>query len=266
MAAWRLVLASAILVPIALAHGTLRALKRRDLALGVLRGAALAVHFVLWISSLGNTSVASSVLFVSTHPIFVGVGGALFLGERINRSLAIGIAVTLAGGILVGFGDLHLGAWTGDLLALGGGLFAAVYFLIGRRLRPHVSLVDYTAITYGTAAVLTLAACLVFRIRLVGFAPPTYLWLALLAIGPQLIGHGTFNWALRHLPAAKVSIFILGEPVGAAVLAYLVFGETLTWLGALGAAIILAGITISLRDKEVTDGTKSGAGEDRVGG
>jgi len=266
VAAWRLVLASAILVPIALAHGTLRALKRRDLALGVLSGAALAVHFVLWISSLGFTSVASSVLFVSTHPIFVGVGGALFLGERINRSLAIGIAVTLAGGILVGFGDLHLGAWTGDLLALGGGLFAAVYFLIGRRLRPHVSLVDYTAITYGTAAVLTLAACLVFRIRLVGFAPPTYLWLALLAIGPQLIGHGTFNWALRHLPAAKVSIFILGEPVGAAVLAYLVFGETLTWLGALGAAIILAGITISLRDKEVTDGTKSGAGEDRVGG
>jgi drug/metabolite transporter (DMT)-like permease len=71
---------------------------------------------------------------------------------------------------------------------------------------------------------------------------------------------------LRHLPAAKVSILILGEPVGAAVLAYLVFGETLTWLGALGAAIILAGITISLRDKEVTDGTKSGAGEDRVGG
>ena len=267
VAAWRLVLASAILVPIALAQGKLRALKRKDLALGVLSGAALAVHFVLWISSLGLTSVASSVLFVSTHPIFVGVGGALFLRERVSRSLAVGIAVTLAGGILVGSGDLRLGAWTGDLLALGGGLFAAVYFLIGRRLRPHVSLVDYTAITYGTAAALTVAACLVFRVRLVGFAPPTYLWLALLAIGPQLIGHSTFNWALRHLSAAKVSILILGEPVGAAALAYLVFGETLTWLGALGAAILLAGITIGLRDKkEVTDGTKSGAGEDRVGG
>jgi drug/metabolite transporter (DMT)-like permease len=265
-AAWRLVLASAILVPIALARGTLRTLKRRDLALGALSGAALAVHFVLWISSLGLTSVASSVLFVSTHPIFISLGSALFLGERINRSLAIGIAVALAGGALIGFGDLHLGAWTGDLLALGGGLFAAVYFLIGRRLRPHVSLVDYTAITYGTAAVLTLAACLVFRVRLVGFAPPTYLWLALLAIGPQLIGHSTFNWALRHLPATKVSVLILGEPLSAAFLAYLVFGETLTWLSALGAAILLAGITISLRGKEVTDGTKSGAGEDRVGG
>jgi drug/metabolite transporter (DMT)-like permease len=265
VAAWRLVLASAILVPIALAHGTLRALKRKDLALGVLSGVALAIHFVLWISSLSNTSVASSVLFVSTHPVFVGVGSALFLGERVSRSLVVGIAVALTGGILVGFGDLRLGAWTGDLLALGGGLFAAVYFLIGRRLRSHVSLVDYTAITYGTAAILTLAACLVFRIRLVGFTPPTYLWLALLALGPQLIGHTTFNWALRHLPATKVSVLILGEPVGAAVLAYLVFGETLTWLGALGAAILLAGITISLRGKEVPDRTKSVAGEDRVG-
>jgi drug/metabolite transporter (DMT)-like permease len=266
VAAWRLVLASVVLVPIALARGTLRTLQRKDLALGVLSGAALAVHFVLWISSLGLTSVASSVLFVSTHPIFVGVGGALFLGERVSRSLAIGIAVTLAGGALVGFGDLHPDSWMGNLLALGGGLFAAVYFLIGRRLRPHVSLVDYTAITYGTAAALTLVACLVFRVRLVGFPPPTYLWLALLAIGPQLIGHSTFNWALRHLPAAKVSVLVLGEPVGAAFLAYLVFGETLTWLGALGATILLAGILISLRGKEVTDGTTSGAREDRMGG
>jgi drug/metabolite transporter (DMT)-like permease len=233
VAAWRLVLASVVLVPIALARGTLRTLQRKDLALGVLSGAALAVHFVLWISSLGLTSGASSGLFVSPHPIFVGV---------------------------------HPDSWMGNLLALGGGLFAAVYFLIGRRLRPHVSLVDYTAITYGTAAALTLVACLVFRVRLVGFPPPTYLWLALLAIGPQLIGHSTFNWALRHLPAAKVSVLVLGEPVGAAFLAYLVFGETLTWLGALGATILLAGILISLRGKEVTDGTTSGAREDRMGG
>jgi drug/metabolite transporter (DMT)-like permease len=256
VAAWRLVLASVVLVPIALAQGALRRLQRRDLALGILSGTALAAHFVLWISSLGFTSVASSVLFVSTHPLFVTVGGALFLGERVGRSVVLGIAVTLLGGVLVGSSDLTLGAWVGDLLALGGGFFAAVYFLIGRRLRRHVSLIDYTALTYGTAAVLTLAACAALRVPLTGFAPTTYLWLALLAVGPQLIGHSTFNWALRHLPAAKVSILILGEPVGAAALAYLVFGETLTWLRALGAAIILVGIYISLRGKEEDDGTR----------
>ncbi len=263
VAAWRLVLASAVVVPLAAAQGTLRAIRRRDLVLGILSGAALAAHFVLWISSLGSTSVASSVLFVSTHPLFVSIGGALFLGERVGRSVALGIAITLLGGVLVGSSDLTLGAWVGDLLALGGGLFAAVYFLIGRRLRPHVSLVDYTAVTYGTAAILTLAACLILRVRLVGFAPQTYLWLGLLAIVPQLIGHSTFNWALRHLPAAKVSVLILGEPVGAALLAYLVFGETLSWLRALGAVIILVGIYVSLRSKEATHGTRSG--EDRVG-
>ncbi len=257
VAAWRLVLATVVLVPIALFRGTLWNVKRSDLALGFASGAALALHFVLWISSLGHTSVASSVLFVSTHPVFVALGGALFLGERVRRPLTVGIGLALVGGAVVGWSDLAGGAWAGDLLALGGGFFASVYFLLGRRLRADMALVDYTAITYGTAAVLTLVACLAARVPLVGFAPASYVWLFLLALGPQLIGHTTFNWALGHLPAAKVSVLILGEPVGAAILAYLVFGETLTWPRALGALIILVGIYISVRTKEVVDGSRS---------
>ncbi len=245
--AWRLVLASLVLVPLALVRGTLPTVRRADLVWGIASGAALALHFVLWITSLSHTSVASSVLFVSTHPIFVAVGGALFLGERVGARAALGIGIAIAGGALVGSSDVSLGAWVGDLLALGGGLFAAIYFLIGRRLQQRLSLVDYTAITYGTAAVLALVACWALRVRLVGFPPLTYVWLGLLAVGPQLLGHSTFNWALRHLPAAKVSVLILGEPVGAAILAYLVFGETLTWLRALGAAVILVGIYVSVR-------------------
>ncbi len=245
--AWRLVLASLVLVPLALVRGTLPTVRRADLVWGIASGAALALHFVLWITSLSHTSVASSVLFVSTHPIFVAVGGALFLGERVGARAALGIGIAIAGGALVGSSDVSLGAWVGDLLALGGGLFAAIYFLIGRRLQQRLSLVDYTAITYGTAAVLALVACWALRVRLVGFPPLTYVWLGLLAVGPQLLGHSTFNWALRHLPAAKVSVLILGEPVGAAILAYLVFGETLSWLRALGAAVILVGIYVSVR-------------------
>ncbi len=249
--AWRLVLASLVLVPIALVRGRLGAIQRSDLVLALASGAALALHFVLWITSLGHTSVASSVLFVSTHPAFVGLGGAIFLGERLTRQLVFGMLIALAGGAVIGWSDLAGGAWMGDLLALGGGLFAAVYFLIGRRVRPRVSLVDYTAIAYGTAAALTLATCVAARVPLAGFAPATFLWLGLLAAGPQLLGHTTFNWALGHLPAAKVSVLILGEPVGATILAFLVFGETLSWPRALGAVIILVGIYVSLRGKEV---------------
>lgn len=255
--AWRLVLASLVLVPTALVRGTLRAVQRRDLLWGVASGAALAFHFVLWISSLSRTSVASSVLFVSTHPIFVAVGGALFLGERVGGRATVGIAIAFAGGALVASSDLTLGAWVGDLLALGGGFFAAVYFLIGRRLRQRLSLVDYTAITYGTAAILALAACLALRVPLAGYPGLTYLWLGLLALGPQLLGHSTFNWALRHLPAAKVSVLILGEPIGAAILAYLVFGETLSWLRAVGAAVVLVGIYVSQLSREAGHGSRA---------
>ncbi len=264
IAAWRLGLVSLVLVPLAAIRGGWRSIARRDLALGALSGGALAAHFVLWISSLSRTSVASSVLFVSTHPLFVAFGGALFLRERVGRAVAWGIAITSVGGIVVAWSDVARGGWVGDLLALGGGACAAVYFLLGRRLRPRCSLVDYTAITYGTAAALILLACVAVHIPLTGFPRLTYVWLGLLAVGPQLIGHSTFNWALRHLPAAKVSVLILGEPVGAAILAYLVLGETLTWPRAVGAAIILAGIYVATRGKEAVDGTR--AREDRVGG
>jgi len=256
IAGWRLGLAGIVLVPLALARGRLARIPRRDLFWAIVSGVALAFHFVLWIASLRLTSVASSVLFVTTHPIFVGIGAHFVLRERVGRSLVVGIALAILGGGLIGFGDLRLGAVAvrGDLLALGGGLAVAVYFLIGRHLRRTVTLLDYVAITYGTAAVLVLATCLAIGTPLAGFPRATYLALALLAVGPQMIGHTTFNWALAHLPASKVSVMILAEPVGSALLALLFFGETPTWPSGIGAAIILVGIYVSLRTKEAPDG------------
>jgi len=219
-------------------------------------GVALAAHFVLWIASLRDTSVASSVLFVTTHPIFVAVGARLVLGERSSRSLWIGIAVALLGGVLIGSGDVSLGgtALRGDLLALGGGFAVSIYFLIGRVVRRSVQVIDYVTITNCVAALLVCTAALLTRTPLTGFAPPTYLFLVLLAVGPQLIGHTTFNWALKHLPASRVSVSILGEPVGSSLLALVIFAEVPTWLSGLGAVIILAGIALSLRAKEEHDG------------
>jgi drug/metabolite transporter (DMT)-like permease len=254
VAAWRLCLAAAILVPAAWIHGTLRTLERRTLLLSLCSGLALAMHFVLWITSLRYTSVASSVLFVSTHPIFVGLGSFLFLKERPDRRLALGIAAAVLGASLIGLDDLRFGASsaTGDLLALGGGVMAAVYFLIGRNVRRTVHWIDYVAVTYATAGIAVLAACLAFRQPLIGFRQETYFYLALLAAGPQLLGHGTFNWALKHLPASRVSLMILGEPVGSTLLAYLFFGEALNWSKGAGAVIILLGIYATLHREEAS--------------
>jgi len=255
VAAWRLTLTSLVMIPVASARGTFWAMGRREVLLSVMSGVALAAHFVLWIASLRDTTVASSVLFVTTHPIFVALGARFVLGERSGRGLFIGIAVACLGGALIGSGDVQLGgdALRGDLLALAGGFAVSVYFLIGRVVRRSVEVVDYVAVTYGVAALLVCVAALLTKTPLIGFAAPTYLFLVLLAIGPQLIGHTTFNWALKHLPASRVTVIILGEPIGSSLLALAFFSEMPTWLSALGAVIILCGIALSLRSKEEPD-------------
>lgn len=251
ISAWRLTLAAVVLAPLALFR-TQRTMNRQTAIWSILSGVALAAHFVLWISSLERTTVASSVLFVSTHPIFVGLGSVLFLRERLSRSLVLGIGLAVAGGVLIGFGDVRFGgaALRGDLLALGGGLMAALYFLIGRRVRRDVTLSEYVATSYGTAAVLVLLLCLATRTPIVGYAPSTYAYLALLAAVPQLIGHSTINWALKRLSASRVSVIVLAEPIGSTILAVPFFGEVPGGLNLAGAAIILAGIYLSLRSKE----------------
>ncbi len=254
IAAWRLTLAALFLAPFAIFR-TKRTVDRRSLLWCVASGGALAIHFVLWISSLEQTTVASSVLFVSTHPIFVGLGSVLLLRERLSRPLLAAIALAVIGGGLIGFGDFRFGgsALRGDLLALGGGLMAAVYFLIGRRVRRTVALVEYVSITYGTAAALVLLLCAATGTPILGYAPTTYGYLALLAFVPQLIGHSTINWALKRLSASRVSVFVLGEPVCSAVLAIPFFGEIPGRLNLMGAAIILVGIYLSLRNEESHD-------------
>ena len=255
IAAWRLALTVGVLAPLAPFRRSLWRIPHREVLLSVGSGAALALHFILWITSLEHTTVASSVLFVTTHPIFVGLGAYFFLKEKVDRNLTIGIVLAVLGGGLIGFGDLRVGgnALLGDLLALGGGFAVAVYFLIGRHVRKTVSVIDYITITYGTAAVIVLLTCLIVRCPLIGFTSSTYLFLVLLALGPQLVGHSTFNWALKHLPASQVSVMILAEPIGSTLLALLFFGESPTWLNGIGAAIILLGIYWTQRTKEAFD-------------
>jgi len=251
--AWRLSIAAIILIPIAWIR------KERSLTLPntlwcLASGVALALHFILWTASLSYTSVASSVLFVTTHPLFVGLGSFLLLKERPSRALLIGVSIAVLGGAMIGWGDLHLAgeALRGDLLAVGGGLAVAIYFMIGRQVRQTVSATEYMAVTYGTAAVVALALCGITQTPMTGFSGSTIGFLVLLGLIPQLLGHSTFNWALKHMPATHVSIMILGEPIGSSLLALLLLNETPHGLNLIGAALILVGIYFSLRTKEQT--------------
>ncbi len=277
IAAWRLSLAALILAPIALLRyrAELRSLNRRGLTLVLLSGIFLAIHFATWITSLEYTSVASSVVLVSTAPLWVAILAPLTIREPVGRSVVIGMGLALIGGTIVGLSDsctlrLNSGqalngftslqcpplseflggeAFLGDLLALAGALAAAGYLLIGRSLREKMSLIPYIFVVYGMAAVVLVIVMFAAGESPVGYAPQTYLWFLLLALVPQLLGHSTFNWALRYLPAAFVSITLLGEPIGSAILAYFILDEVPTALMIFGAILILIGIYIASRRK-----------------
>jgi len=266
IATWRLTLATAVLVPIALLRhrSEIARVGRTELALIALSGTFLAVHFATWISSLAFTSVASSVVLVSIAPLFVALLSPLFLHERVSLPVAAGIGLAFLGTVVIAVGDacaspsggfacppwselLAGRALQGDLLALAGAVTVAGYMMIGRRVRARMSLIPYITLTYGSAALVLLGMTALARLPLTGFPAPAYGWFALLALVPQLLAHSTYNWALRYLPAAFVSISLLGEPVGSTVLALILLGETPSGLKLAGAAMILAGIVLATR-------------------
>jgi drug/metabolite transporter (DMT)-like permease len=252
IAAWRLGLATLVLTPIAATRrqGELRQITRRDLGLALLSGLFLALHFASWITSLEYTSVASSVVFVTTTPLWVALASPLLLHERVTRRAWIGMAVALIGGIVIGLSDAGDGGGgenllLGDFLALFGAWMAACYVVIGRRLRAKVSLISYTFLVYGMAALVLIGLMFISGQPPLGYPPQTYLWFLLLALIPQLLGHSSFNWALRYLSAAFVSIVLLGEPIGSIILAYFLLGETPAAIQLGGAALILVGIAVA---------------------
>ena len=256
IAASRLTIASLILAPAVLikSKDELRALTRQDLLLALLSGLFLGLHFATWISSLEYTSVASSVVFVSTSPMFVGLASHFLLKERVSRQMFAGIAVSVLGGMIVGYGDFGLGARElfGDFLALAGAVTISVYLLVGRKLRRHLSLLSYIFLVYATAAVFLIAVCLVAGHTFSGYPRQTYLMFFLLAAVPQIIGHSSYNWALKYLPATLVGVATLGEPIGSTILACFILNETPTLAKIGGGALILTGIYVSSRAESAT--------------
>jgi len=251
--AWRMILATALLTPFAWPR--LRrewvSLTRRETIYLLLSGTVLAVHFATWISSLSLTTVASSVILVTTNPIFVGLAMRYLLKERVSRFQILGIVAAMVGSVIVSYGDLQLSgrALLGDALALTGALAASTYILLGRAVRRKLSTLAYVWPCYGLAAVLLLGFCLATGQPLLGYSANTYLFFALLAIGPQILGHSSFNWALAHFSPIFITLAILGEPVGASILALIILGEVPPLTAPIGGLLILAGIYLASREE-----------------
>ena len=251
IAAGRLAFAALILTPIAWARSgaELRRIAGRDWLWGVLSGVFLAIHFAAWISSLAYTSVASSTALVATNPIFVALGSRAVFGERLARGVWLGIALTVGGTAVIGFSDSAGGSGSnpllGDVLAIIGALCGSGYLLVGRSMRARVSLLPYIWLVYSTAAVVLLGWMTLAGYSLIGLPSTVYLLLLGLALGPQLLGHTSFNWALKYLSATFITVAILGEPVGSAILAALLLRQPVAPLQLVGGAILLAGIAVA---------------------
>jgi drug/metabolite transporter (DMT)-like permease len=250
IAFYRNAMAAAVLLPLAALRrrDELLGLSRRRLAVAAMAGALLALHFALWIPSVKLTTIAASVVLVTSSPIFVAAGSRALFGERVAPAAVAGILLGLFGAAVVSGGDVRVSsrAVAGDLLALGGAVAVAGYFLAGRRLRPDVSLLTYVGVVYAACALLLLPVCLLSGSRLSGYDGRTWAMLALLAIVPQGIGHTVFNYLLRDVSATVVAVSVMGEPIGSTLLALAFFGEVPPWTAVLGGLLILAGIYLAV--------------------
>lgn len=235
----------------------------RDLAFATLAGVALAIHFASWFESLEWTSVAASTTLVQSQPIFVTAGAWLLLRERITSRMALGTVVAVAGMAAMSLADLLTGVLVGPAPLLGNALalLAAVmmagYVLAGRSLRQRVALIPYVVIVYSICT----ATLLIFVVSqghpLTGYPPREWLIFAGLALGPGLFGHTVVNWVLEHLESSVVSVTLLGEPIGATILALVVLGETPTRFTVLGGAVVLAGIYFTVSDRKTAEESSS---------
>jgi drug/metabolite transporter (DMT)-like permease len=223
-------------------------LERRELIVLLGSGAFLALHFAAWVTSLAHTSVLSSVVLVTTTPLWIGLASPLVLKEHSSGQMWVGLLAAMVGGMVIGMADITTtsssASW-GDGLALAGALFGAGYLIIGRGFRAQLPFVAYVWSVYGIAAIILIVWAISSGLPALGFAPTTYVWLVALGLVPQLVGHSAANYVIRHVSATLVGISVLGEPIGSTFLAAILLNEKPGLLQLVGAAVILAGISVA---------------------
>ncbi|MFD1362001.1 DMT family transporter [Lentibacillus salinarum] len=246
IANYRLLLAVMIMAPYVLIknRSEFQFIQKRDWLLSALAGIFLAFHFIVWFESLNYTSVASSVVLVTLQPIFAFLGTYLFFQERFSYGAIISMVIALLGSLIISWGDFQISgiALFGDMLALLGAVLVTAYFLMGQRVRKRLSLMTYTFIVYGISSLTLILYNLIGGNPFFGYPVDHWLVFLGLAILPTFFGHTLFNWALKWVSTASISMGIVFEPVGASILAYFILGETITWSQWLGGSIVLFGL------------------------
>ena len=254
VAFYRVTFATLLIAPVAWsdARRSLGSLAPKSRLLLVSSGVALALHFATWIASLSYTSIASSVLLVNTAPIFAVILSRIFLHERVSKAVLGAIALALVGAALIAGGDWGRSPSSlgGNVLAMAGAITLAAYHVVGRGLRDALPLYAYILSVWAVAALVLAAIAAAFGTPFAPYPPRTLLVLLVLGLVPTVLGHGLVNRALRSISAPTVGLFLLGEPVGASILAFLVFGEVPSVSTLAGGLVVLMAMGLVLLRRE----------------
>lgn len=232
--------------------GPIRKVSAKDWLLLVLAGFFLALHFLLWMASLDYTSIASSTIILSLEPVFVMVGAYFLFKGRPGRTALVGMAVALAGVVLVGSGDsgVSKSAVLGDFLSFLGTLAVVVNMLIAKRLLERVPSYLYSLIVFAVTFLCFWGYNLARGIPVTGYPPREWLVFALLAFVPTVLGHMIFNWLLQYVKPTTISMSVLAEPIGASLLGMALFREMVGGFQLAGGALVILGLVLYMRAEQ----------------
>jgi drug/metabolite transporter (DMT)-like permease len=260
IAVWRLGFSLIIVAVFLVATGEWRqwrSLTGPDAAIAAFAGVALALHFWAWNASIHLTTIAASVTLVNLQPAIIIAISALFLRETPTRRQMIGIAIAVAGAIVIAIPDLSASGATaghdataGNLLATSAAVTAAIYYTIGRHLRASYGVWAYVGLAYTACFLALLLFAAASHVTLTPQPPRELAIFGALALGPMLLGHTGMNWALKYLPAYVVNLTVLGEPIGATILGAILPGirQIPPAITLIGGAIMLVGVFIAIRE------------------
>ncbi|MZQ87273.1 EamA family transporter [Paenibacillus sp. 5J-6] len=252
-AMYRLLMTNVLMLPFLWNYRSeITSIRLRDWLRTAASGIALGLHFLFWMDSLRFTTVASSTAILTLEPIFVLVGAFLFYGQKTSRAAVMAMCVAIVGAVFIGWGDFQFSgaALKGDFLSLIGTVAVALHMLWGKGLRERISAFVYSFFVFLFAGLVLAITNVITGTSFTAYPAKEWGVFLLLAIIPTVFGHYVFNWLLKYMKASSVSMTVLGEPLGASILAYFLLGEKITSIQLLAGCLLLVGVGLFLRSNE----------------